>query len=64
MKKKVVPTREASPLVWGVSKASISKWCSEGLSKECLCPSPEAKKDYDNSIKKSPLDAATFLVTL
>ena len=38
---------------YGVSKASISKWCSE-FSKECLS-SPEAKKDYDNSIKKSSL---------
>ena len=31
---------------YGVSKASISKWCSE-FSKECLS-SPEAKEDYDN----------------
>ena len=30
---------------YGVSKASISKWCSE-FSKECQ-PSPEAKEDYD-----------------
>lgn len=31
---------------YGVSKASISKWCSE-FSKECQS-SPEAKEDYDN----------------
>ena len=31
---------------YGVSKASISKWCSE-FSKECQT-SPEAKEDYDN----------------
>ena len=31
---------------YGVSKASISKWCSE-FSKECQS-SPEEKKDYDN----------------
>jgi len=31
---------------YGVSKASISKWCSE-FSKECLS-SPETKEDYDN----------------
>lgn len=31
---------------YGVSKASISKWCSES-SKECQS-SPEAKEDYDN----------------
>ena len=31
---------------YGVSKASISKWCSE-FSKECQS-NPEAKEDYDN----------------
>ena len=31
---------------YGVSKASISKWCRE-FSKECQS-SPEAKEDYDN----------------
>ena len=31
---------------YGVSKASISQWCSE-FSKECQS-SPEAKEDYDN----------------
>ncbi len=31
---------------YGVSKASISKWCSE-FSKECLL-TPEAKAEYDN----------------
>ena len=31
---------------YGVSKASISKWCSE-FSKECQS-SPEAKEDHDN----------------
>lgn len=31
---------------YGVSKPSISKWCSE-FSKECQS-SPEAKEDYDN----------------
>ena len=31
---------------YGVSKASISKWCSE-FSKGCQS-SPEAKEDYDN----------------
>ena len=31
---------------YGVSKAGISKWCSE-FSKECQS-SPEAKEDYDN----------------
>ena len=31
---------------YGVSKASISKWCSE-FSKECQT-SPEAKAEYDN----------------
>lgn len=45
MKRKVVPTK-ASPLSMGVSKASISKWCSE-FGKECQS-SPEAKEDYDN----------------
>lgn len=31
---------------YGVSKASISKWCSE-LREECLT-SPQAKEDYDS----------------
>ena len=31
---------------YGVSKASISKWCSE-FSKECLT-SPETKEEYDS----------------
>ena len=35
---------------YGVSKASISKWCSE-FSKECQT-SPQAKEDYD-SMKES-----------
>ena len=39
-------TYKSTTAEYGVSKASISKWCSE-FSKECLS-SPEAKEDYDN----------------
>ena len=39
-------TNKSITAEYGVSKASISKWCGE-FSKECLS-SPEAKEDYDN----------------
>lgn len=51
-KKKIVRLHEEegrtykSTAEYGVSKASISKWCSE-FSKECLSI-PEAKTEYDN----------------
>ena len=51
-KKKIVRLREEEGRTYksitaeyGVSKASISKWCSE-LREECQT-SPEAKKEYD-----------------
>ena len=53
LKKKIVRLHEEEGRTYksiaaeyGVSKASISKWCSE-FSKECQS-SPEAIEDYDN----------------
>ena len=39
-------TYRSIPAEYGVSKASISKWCSE-CSKECQTD-PKAKEDYDS----------------
>ena len=45
MRKKDEPTKSITA-EYGVSKASISKWCSE-FSKECQTD-PQAKEDYDS----------------